>query len=57
MSIDEFSYILDEIRPFTDYIYLHVLGEPLLHPDIIDFIEYANKSDEFDIYENSFLKS
>ena len=29
LSINDFSYILDELRPFTDYIYLHVLGEPL----------------------------
>ena len=34
MSPEEFSLILSEIRPFTDYIYLHVLGEPLLHPNI-----------------------
>ena len=34
MSPEEFSLVLREIRPFTDYIYLHVLGEPLLHPHI-----------------------
>ena len=41
LSIDEFSYILNEIRPFTDYIYLHVLGEPLLHPLFKDFLQIA----------------
>ena len=34
MSPEDFSLVLSEIRPFTDYIYLHVLGEPLLHPHL-----------------------
>lgn len=28
----KFRAIAREIRPFTSYVYLHVLGEPLLHP-------------------------
>ena len=43
LSIDEFSHILNEIRPFTDYIYLHVLGEPLLHPLFKDFLQIASE--------------
>ncbi len=31
MSLDEFNLILKRIKPYTDYIYLHVKGEPLLH--------------------------
>lgn len=34
MDIESFDKILKEIKPFTDYIYLHVKGEPLLHPGI-----------------------
>lgn len=32
MSVQEFEYVLKEIKPYTKYIYLHVLGEPLSHP-------------------------
>ena len=32
MSVDEFAHTLQQIRPYTNYIYLHVKGEPLLHP-------------------------
>jgi len=32
LSVEEFERRLQEIRPYTDYIYLHVKGEPLLHP-------------------------
>lgn len=41
MSFDEFKFILSKIEPYTKYIYLHVKGEPLLHPDVDKFIQYA----------------
>ena len=41
MDIDTFNLILDEIKPFTDYIYLHVKGEPLLHPNLSTFLDLA----------------
>ena len=41
MTKEEFSYVLDEIKPYTDYIYLHVQGEPLMHPLIKDFLDIA----------------
>ena len=43
MTIKEFSHILSEIKPFTDTIYLHVKGEPLLHPDLEEFLSLATK--------------
>ena len=43
MTIEEFEKILKKIRPYTDYIYLHVKGEPLLHPNIIDFLRCAEQ--------------
>jgi len=43
MTIDEFEHILNKIKDYTDYIYLHVKGEPLLHPNIIEMITLAGK--------------
>lgn len=43
MKIDEFEHILKEIKDKTNYIYLHVKGEPLLHPNIVDFLNLAEK--------------
>lgn len=34
MSVAAFSRVLDAVRPYTKYLYLHVKGEPLLHPDV-----------------------
>ena len=42
MTLDNYKYIIDKINNYTREIYLHILGEPLLHPNIIEFIEYAN---------------
>ena len=44
MSVDDFRTICERIRPFTNYIYLHVLGEPLLHPHIEDFLQIAQQA-------------
>ena len=43
MDISEFEHILKEIESKTDYIYLHVKGEPLLHPNLIDFLKLTEK--------------
>lgn len=43
MTISEFEHILKEVELKTDYIYLHVKGEPLLHPNLIDFLKLAEK--------------
>ena len=45
LSLEEFQKILEKIHSSTDYIYLHVKGEPLLHPQIIEFIKEAEKYD------------
>ena len=41
MSVTHFRHILREIRPWTDYIYLHVKGEPLLHPQLNQILAAA----------------
>lgn len=41
MDIEMFNKILAQIKPYTDYIYLHVKGEPLLHPNLDKFLELS----------------
>jgi len=43
MTLEEFEIVLNKIKGYTDYIYLHVKGEPLVHKDIIEFINKANE--------------
>ena len=41
MSMSEFSHILDCLSGRTEYIYYHLMGEPLTHPLLADFIKTA----------------
>ena len=41
MSEAEFTHILDRLAPYTKYIYYHLMGEPLTHPDLPRFLKLA----------------
>jgi radical SAM protein with 4Fe4S-binding SPASM domain len=42
IKLDKFNHILDQIRPHTNYIYLHVKGEPLLHPELDKLLDASH---------------
>ncbi|MBE6124601.1 MAG: radical SAM protein [Erysipelotrichaceae bacterium] len=44
MSIEKFSHIINEIKDYTEYIYLHIMGEPLLHPNLNDFVNICKNN-------------
>ncbi|GAA3405698.1 radical SAM/SPASM domain-containing protein [Paenibacillus hodogayensis] len=39
IKLDTFNTILDQIKPHTNHIYLHVKGEPLLHPKLDELLD------------------
>ncbi len=41
MAKEEFTLAAKKLRPFADYLYYHLMGEPLLHPDICEFLSVA----------------
>jgi len=41
MTETEFSTLLPKLRPWTDYLYFHLMGEPLCHPQLDRFLELA----------------
>lgn len=42
LSREEFCVILEKIEGQSDVLYLHVMGEPLLHPQLGEFITLAS---------------
>ena len=43
MTAEEFSLVLDRLRDRVTYVYLHVMGEPLLHPQLAELMAAAEK--------------
>ena len=43
VSVEEFEYIVKKIDKYTDYLYLHVKGEPLLHKNLDGILNVARK--------------
>ena len=43
MSEAEFAALLPKLRPWTDFLYFHLMGEPLCHPQLARFLELAGE--------------
>jgi len=55
ISIDNFKLVLNKLKDYTDYLYFHVLGEPILHPKINELIDIASKNFKINITTNGYL--
>mgnify|MGYP003292227124 CR=1 FL=1 len=42
MNEEDFSIILPKLRDWTDFLYFHLMGEPLCHPLLERFLELAD---------------
>ena len=52
---DEFNIILDKLKDYTDYLYFHVMGEPLIHPLINELIDIASNNFFVNITTNGYF--
>lgn len=43
MSPEDFRLLAGRLRPYTDYLYLHLMGEPLLHPRLEEILSSAGE--------------
>lgn len=43
MTLEEFAFILDKLVDQTKYIYYHLMGEPLTHPLLPEFLRLAGE--------------
>ncbi len=41
MTAEEFALVLDRLQGHVSYVYLHVMGEPLLHPRLAELMALA----------------
>ena len=45
MSAQEFDLVLSRLEGYVQYVYLHVMGEPLLHPELTTLFALAKARD------------
>ena len=44
MQEAEFSALLPKLQPWTDYLYFHLMGEPLCHPHLASYLRLAGEA-------------
>ncbi len=44
MSVETFEKVIEKIKPFTDHVYFHVMGEPLLNPNLEAFLKCCHEA-------------
>ena len=44
LTEEEFSTLLMKLRPYADFLYFHLMGEPLCHPKLRQFLELAGNA-------------
>jgi len=55
ITIKEFNFVLEKLKPITNYLYFHILGEPLIHPQINELIDIASKDFYINITTNGYF--
>lgn len=43
LTAEEFAVLAYKIKPYTDFLYFHLMGEPTLHPLLGEFLDIAEK--------------
>lgn len=43
MDEADFTILATKLRPWTDFLYLHLMGEPLCHPKLSEYLAIAGK--------------
>jgi len=41
MTVEQFQKLLQKLRPYTEFLYFHLMGEPLCHPELATFLDLA----------------
>ncbi len=55
IEIEKFEKLLNKINGYTNYLYFHILGEPLMHPKINELIDMASQKYKINITTNGYL--
>lgn len=43
MDEESFEHVLKSVKPYSDYVYFHLMGEPFLNSNLEKFLDLSNK--------------
>lgn len=43
MDEESFEKVIESIKPYTDYVYFHLMGEPFLNKNLENFLDISNR--------------
>lgn len=43
MTQKDFLHIIKAVKPYTDHVYFHLLGEPTIHPELKTYLEISHE--------------
>lgn len=43
MNRESFEKVIESIKPYTDYVYFHLMGEPFLNKNLESFLDISNR--------------
>ncbi len=44
MNVEEFQKVIEQVKEYTNYVYFHILGEPLSHPHLATFLTICEQA-------------
>jgi radical SAM protein with 4Fe4S-binding SPASM domain len=44
MNIEHFEHIVKNVKPYTDYVYFHLMGEPFLNKELQNFLDICKEN-------------
>ncbi len=47
LNVEQFRFILKQVKPYTRYVYLHILGEPLMHPQLKEILTICKEEEMY----------
>ncbi len=55
ITLEQFQVIARKISPYSEYLYLHIWGEPTLNPEIVPMVSLASAFTQTNISTNALL--
>lgn len=55
ITIDNFKIVLNKLNGYTNYLYFHLMGEPLIHPNINELINLGSRDYKINITTNGYF--